>query len=160
MNLFVRRIRSGRSARHRLPSRRDYERLVLGARGRTNAADIAVWSRICPSSARASEQGPFEMDRAADAVAELIRSRVGTGRAHVVGLSLGAQVGGAAGWRREPQTRRPGGACGTCRQHAAGYHARRERLAGAGRPERTWFRRVIHRRWNCADAAIPRGQGQ
>src|ERR1700760_787656 len=39
------------------------------------------------------EQGPFEMDRAADAVAELIRSRVGSSRAHVVGLSLGAQVG-------------------------------------------------------------------
>ena len=39
------------------------------------------------------EQGPFEMDRAADAVAEVIRSRVGSGRAHVVGLSLGAQVG-------------------------------------------------------------------
>ena len=28
------------------------------------------------------EQGPFEMDRAADAVAEVIRSRVGSGRAH------------------------------------------------------------------------------
>ena len=33
------------------------------------------------------------MGRAATAVAELIRSRVGTGRAHVVGFSLGAQVG-------------------------------------------------------------------
>ena len=39
------------------------------------------------------EQGPFEMDRAADAVADVIRSRVGSGRANVVGLSLGAQVG-------------------------------------------------------------------
>ena len=33
------------------------------------------------------------MGRAATAVAELIRSRVGAGRAHVVGFSLGAQVG-------------------------------------------------------------------
>ncbi len=33
------------------------------------------------------------MDGAATALAELIRSRVGTGRVHVVGHSLGAQVG-------------------------------------------------------------------
>ena len=33
------------------------------------------------------------MAGAATAVAELIRSRVGTGRVHVVGFSLGAQVG-------------------------------------------------------------------
>ena len=33
------------------------------------------------------------MARAATAVAELIRSKVGAGRAHVVGFSLGAQVG-------------------------------------------------------------------
>jgi pimeloyl-ACP methyl ester carboxylesterase len=39
------------------------------------------------------QQGPFEMGRAATAVAELVRSRVGAGRAHVVGFSLGAQVG-------------------------------------------------------------------
>lgn len=37
--------------------------------------------------------GRFEMDRAADAVAKLIRSRAGSGRAHLVGYSLGAQVG-------------------------------------------------------------------
>jgi pimeloyl-ACP methyl ester carboxylesterase len=42
---------------------------------------------------KSSQQGPFEMDRAAGAVAEVIRSRVSRGRAHVVGLSLGAQVG-------------------------------------------------------------------
>jgi len=46
-----------------------------------------------PHYGRSFEQGPFEMGRAAAAVAELIRSRVDTGRAHVVGLSLGAQVG-------------------------------------------------------------------
>ena len=46
-----------------------------------------------PHYGKSFEQGPFEMGRAATAVAELIRSRAGTGRAHVVGLSLGAQVG-------------------------------------------------------------------
>jgi pimeloyl-ACP methyl ester carboxylesterase len=46
-----------------------------------------------PHYGKSFQQGPFEMGRAATAVAELIRSRVGTGRAHVVGFSLGAQVG-------------------------------------------------------------------
>ncbi|OBA76580.1 hypothetical protein A5641_20540 [Mycobacterium sp. 1554424.7] len=46
-----------------------------------------------PHYGKSFEQGPFEMGRAAAAVAELIRSRADTGRAHVVGLSLGAQVG-------------------------------------------------------------------
>jgi pimeloyl-ACP methyl ester carboxylesterase len=46
-----------------------------------------------PHYGKSFEQGPFEMSRAAAAVAELIRSRADTGRAHVVGLSLGAQVG-------------------------------------------------------------------
>jgi pimeloyl-ACP methyl ester carboxylesterase len=46
-----------------------------------------------PHHGESSQQlGPFEMAGAATAVAELIRSRVG-GRAHVVGNSLGAQVG-------------------------------------------------------------------
>ena len=46
-----------------------------------------------PQHGESGRQGPFEMGSAATAVAELIRSRVGTGRAHIVGLSLGAQVG-------------------------------------------------------------------
>lgn len=46
-----------------------------------------------PQHGRSAGQGPFEMSGAAAAVAELIRSRVGSGRVHVVGLSLGAQVG-------------------------------------------------------------------
>jgi pimeloyl-ACP methyl ester carboxylesterase len=46
-----------------------------------------------PQYGKSFQQGPFEMSRAADAVAELIRSRVACGRAHVVGFSLGAQVG-------------------------------------------------------------------
>jgi pimeloyl-ACP methyl ester carboxylesterase len=46
-----------------------------------------------PHYGKSFQQGPFEMGRAATAVAELIRSRVGAGRAHLVGFSLGAQVG-------------------------------------------------------------------
>jgi pimeloyl-ACP methyl ester carboxylesterase len=46
-----------------------------------------------PQYGKSFQHGPFEMGRAADAVAELIRSRVASGRAHVVGFSLGAQVG-------------------------------------------------------------------
>lgn len=46
-----------------------------------------------PQHGRSARQGPFEMGTAAAAVAELVRSRVGTGRVHLVGLSLGAQVG-------------------------------------------------------------------
>jgi pimeloyl-ACP methyl ester carboxylesterase len=46
-----------------------------------------------PHYGRSFELGPFEMGRAAAAVADLIRSRVGAGRAHVVGFSLGSQVG-------------------------------------------------------------------
>jgi pimeloyl-ACP methyl ester carboxylesterase len=46
-----------------------------------------------PHYGRSFQHGPFEMGLAAAAVAELIRSRTDTGRAHVVGFSLGAQVG-------------------------------------------------------------------
>ena len=46
-----------------------------------------------PHYGKSFEQGPFEMGRAATAVAELIRSRTDTGQAHLVGWSLGAQVG-------------------------------------------------------------------
>lgn len=44
-----------------------------------------------PHFGKSFHLGPFEMGRAAAAAAELIRSRAG--RAHVVGWSLGAQVG-------------------------------------------------------------------
>jgi pimeloyl-ACP methyl ester carboxylesterase len=46
-----------------------------------------------PHYGKSFEQGPFEMGRAAAAVAEVIRSQADSGRAHVVGWSLGAQVG-------------------------------------------------------------------
>src|SRR5277367_6004217 len=46
-----------------------------------------------PQHGKSSQQGPFEIGPAATAVAELIRSREAIGRVHVVGHSLGAQVG-------------------------------------------------------------------
>lgn len=46
-----------------------------------------------PQYGKSFRQGPFDMDRAAAAVAEIIRTRTATGRAHVIGHSLGAQVG-------------------------------------------------------------------
>lgn len=46
-----------------------------------------------PQYGKSFQQGPFEMSRAAEAVAELIRTRAETGRVHLVGYSLGAQVG-------------------------------------------------------------------
>lgn len=46
-----------------------------------------------PQHGESCQPGPFEMGAAATAVAELIRSRVAAGRVHLVGHSLGAQVG-------------------------------------------------------------------
>jgi len=46
-----------------------------------------------PQFGRSAARGPFEMVDAGAAVAELIRCRTDDGRAHVVGFSLGAQVG-------------------------------------------------------------------
>lgn len=46
-----------------------------------------------PEHGNSFQQGPFEIDWAAAAVAELIRSKARGRRAHVVGHSLGAQVG-------------------------------------------------------------------
>ena len=71
-----------------------------------------------PHYGKSFEQGPFEMARAATAVAELIRSRVGAGRAHVVGFSLGAQVGLQL-LATEPKLVDRAVLCGTVDQHDA-----------------------------------------
>ncbi|MCV7099853.1 alpha/beta fold hydrolase [Mycobacterium palustre] len=46
-----------------------------------------------PQHGKSRGLGPFRIGETAAAVAELIRARASSGRAHVVGLSLGAQVG-------------------------------------------------------------------
>jgi len=45
-----------------------------------------------PEQGRSAHVAPFQLDTAADAVATLIRERVPSGRAHIVGLSLGGAV--------------------------------------------------------------------
>jgi pimeloyl-ACP methyl ester carboxylesterase len=46
-----------------------------------------------PEQGQSTDAGEFSMARAVQAVAELIHTRAHDGRAHLVGLSLGAQVG-------------------------------------------------------------------
>ncbi|OBI45729.1 alpha/beta fold hydrolase [Mycobacterium sp. E796] len=46
-----------------------------------------------PQHGESLQHGPFTMEGAATAVAELVRSRASNGQAHLVALSLGAQVG-------------------------------------------------------------------
>jgi len=46
-----------------------------------------------PQYGRSSGQGPFDIEKAAHAVARVIRARAPSGRVHLVGYSLGAQVG-------------------------------------------------------------------
>ena len=45
-----------------------------------------------PDHGKSVDEAPFDMARAADAVADIIRPLVGGGRVHLVGHSLGAQV--------------------------------------------------------------------
>jgi pimeloyl-ACP methyl ester carboxylesterase len=98
------------------------------------------------------QQGPFEMDRAADAVAELIRSRVGSGRAHVVGLSLGAQVGVQL-VATEPKLVDRAVLCGTA-INTMPYVRLTQLLLGLVN-RNTLYRWVIKRYWNAHLAGIP-----
>lgn len=56
-------------------------------------ADYRCYLVDMPETGRSQGVGPFTMAGAAAAVASLIREQVPGGRAHLVGLSLGAQVG-------------------------------------------------------------------
>jgi pimeloyl-ACP methyl ester carboxylesterase len=104
---------------------------------------------------KSSQQGPFEMDRAADAVAELIRSRVGSSRAHVVGLSLGAQVGMQL-VVTEPKLVDRAVLCGTVINTMPGVELMQHLVMPLART--AWFRRAIRRRWSAFDAGIPVGR--
>jgi pimeloyl-ACP methyl ester carboxylesterase len=91
--------------------------------------------------------GPFEMDRAADAVAELIRSR-----AHVVGLSLGAQVGVQL-LATEPKLVDRAMLCGTVINTMPGVRVTGFLLGSLSR--NTLYRWVINRYRNAHLAGIP-----
>ena len=105
-----------------------------------------------PQYGKSFPQGPFEMRRASGAVAELIRSRVGTGRAHVVGLSLGAQVGIQL-LATEPKVVDRAVLCGTVinRMPCVGLTQLLVRLLARS----AWFRSVTNRRWSAHDLGIP-----
>jgi pimeloyl-ACP methyl ester carboxylesterase len=104
-----------------------------------------------PQHGKSFEQGPFEMGRAAVAVAELIRARVETGRAHLVGYSLGAQVGVQL-LATEPQIVDRAVLCGTFVNTMPGVQlVRRLAWLVARNP---WFRWVvINRPWDARHAA-------
>jgi pimeloyl-ACP methyl ester carboxylesterase len=101
---------------------------------------------------KSSQQGPFEMDRAADAVAEVIRSRVGSGRAHVVGLSLGAQVGVQL-MATEPKLVDRAVLCGTVINTMPYVRLTRLLLGLVNR--NMLYRWVINRFWNAHHPGVP-----
>jgi pimeloyl-ACP methyl ester carboxylesterase len=104
-----------------------------------------------PQYGKSFQQGPFEMGRAADAVAELIRSRVGTGRVHVVGYSLGAQVG-AQLLAAEPKLVDRAVLCGTIINTMPGVRLTQLLLGMLAR--NTWYHGVINRYKNALYADI------
>jgi pimeloyl-ACP methyl ester carboxylesterase len=98
-----------------------------------------------PYYGKSFQEEPFEMGRAADAVAELIRSRVARGRAHVVGFSLGAQVGVQL-LATEPKLVDRAVMCGTV-INTMPYVGLTQRPLGLLARMR-WFRRAINRLGN------------
>lgn len=105
-----------------------------------------------PQFGKSFQQGPFEMGRAATAVAELIRSRVGIGVAHVVGFSLGAQVGVQL-LATEPKLVDRAVLCGTLINTMP--YVRLTRLLLGLLAGNKWYRRAVFRRRNARDTGIP-----
>jgi pimeloyl-ACP methyl ester carboxylesterase len=105
-----------------------------------------------PQFGKSFHEGPFEMGRAASAVAELIRSRVGTGLAHVVGFSLGAQVGVQL-LATEPKLVDRAVLCGTI-VNTIPYVRLTQRLLGL-LARNKWYRGAVNRRRNARDTGIP-----
>ena len=105
-----------------------------------------------PQYGKSFQQGPFEMSRASDAVAELIRSRVDTGRANVVGFSLGAQVAVQL-LSTEPKLVDRAVLCGTIINTMPGVRLTRSLLGLLAR--NTLYRWLVRRRRNARDVGIP-----
>ncbi|HEY9306122.1 MAG TPA: alpha/beta hydrolase [Mycobacterium sp.] len=105
-----------------------------------------------PQYGKSVQQGPFEMNRAADAVAELIRSRVGSAGAHVVGFSLGAQVGVQL-LATEPQLVDRAVLCGTVINSLPWNRLTQLTLGPLARI--TWFPWILNRRRNMRRFGIP-----
>jgi pimeloyl-ACP methyl ester carboxylesterase len=105
-----------------------------------------------PQYGQSAGQGPFDMARAAAAVAELIRSRVGAGRAHVIGYSLGGQVGVQL-LATAPDLVDRAVLCGTLVNMMPG--ARPAQILAARFARTAWLRRVVNTRLGARDALIP-----
>jgi pimeloyl-ACP methyl ester carboxylesterase len=105
-----------------------------------------------PQFGQSFQQGPFEMGRAADAVAELIRSRVGSGRAHLVGYSLGAQVGVQLLTSDSKLVDRAV-VCGAVINTKLGVELMQHVAVPLART--TWFRTVVRHGWNARHGGIP-----
>jgi len=108
-----------------------------------------------PQYGKSFQQGPFEMSRAADAVAELIRSRAGTGRAHVVGFSLGAQVGIQL-MANEPTLADRAVLCGTFINTLPGVSLTQNLLGALTRS--TPLPWLMNRQWIARHAGLPEAQ--
>ena len=105
-----------------------------------------------PQFGKSFQQGPFGMGRAADAVAELVRSRVGTGLAHVVGFSLGAQVGVQL-LATEPKLVDRAVLCGTFLN--AMPYVRPTLLLVGMLARNKWYRGAVNRHRNARHTGIP-----
>jgi pimeloyl-ACP methyl ester carboxylesterase len=105
-----------------------------------------------PQFGRSQEQGRFDMGRSADAVAQLIRSRVGTGRAHLVGYSLGAQVGLQL-LATEPKFVERAVLCGSAINPLPAVRLTQQGLGALART--IWFRGLVKRYWGSRKVEIP-----
>ena len=105
-----------------------------------------------PHYGKSFEQGPFEMGRAATAVAELIRSRVDTGRAHVVGLLLGPKWRCSCS-RTEPKLVDLAAPCGTAINRVPFVEVTRRLLALPAR--NSIYRWMVSRYRNAWQAKVP-----
>jgi pimeloyl-ACP methyl ester carboxylesterase len=105
-----------------------------------------------PHYGKSFHHGPFEMGRAANAVAELIRAHAGTDRAHVVGLSLGAQVGVQL-LATEPNLVDRAVLCGIALNTTP--YVRQTQLVLGAISRNAMYRRVVRRYRNVRRAPIP-----
>jgi pimeloyl-ACP methyl ester carboxylesterase len=104
-----------------------------------------------PQHGESPQDGPFEIGGAAQAVAELVRSRAAGDRVHVVGLSLGAQVGVQL-LATEPELVDRAVLCGTIINAMPGVRLTQLLLGGVARISRS-----VTMRRNARLAKLPSG---
>lgn len=92
------------------------------------------------------------MGRSADAVVQLIRSRVGAGEAHLVGYSLGAQVGLQL-LATEPKLVGRAVFCGSAINPLPAVQLTQQVLGTLART--AWFRGLVKRYWDSRRVEIP-----